>query len=57
MEFFGVDHLFPEWNVWVEFVQSVYGLALSLDSMKSSHPVEVEVNHPDEVRSFVLSSC
>ena len=42
MEFVGIDHLFPEWNAWVEFVQSVYGLALSLDSMVTSHPVEVE---------------
>lgn len=49
MEFVGIDHLFPEWQAWVEFVQSVMGLALALDSMKSSHPVEVPVNHPDEI--------
>uniref|UniRef100_A0A7S2UHQ9 Aminopeptidase n=1 Tax=Attheya septentrionalis TaxID=420275 RepID=A0A7S2UHQ9_9STRA len=49
MEFVGIDTLFPEWDAWTEFVQSVYGLALSLDSMKSSHPIEVEVRHPDEI--------
>ncbi|GAX26976.1 aminopeptidase 2 [Fistulifera solaris] len=49
MEFVALEHLFPEWLVWVEFVQGVMGLALSLDSMKSSHPVEVPVNHPDEI--------
>jgi len=49
MEFVGIDALFPEWKAWTEFVQSVYGLAQSLDAMKSSHPVEVEVHHPDEI--------
>eukprot|EP00522_Entomoneis_paludosa_P006398 CAMPEP_0172452440 /NCGR_PEP_ID=MMETSP1065-20121228/10097_1 /TAXON_ID=265537 /ORGANISM="Amphiprora paludosa, Strain CCMP125" /LENGTH=680 /DNA_ID=CAMNT_0013204495 /DNA_START=144 /DNA_END=2186 /DNA_ORIENTATION=+ len=48
-EFIGIDALFPEWNAWSEFCQSVYTLALGLDSMKSSHPVEVPVTHPDEI--------
>jgi puromycin-sensitive aminopeptidase len=49
MEFVAIDSLFPEWHAWTEFVQSVYGLAMSLDAMQSSHPVEVEVTHPDEI--------
>ena len=49
MEFVAVDKLFPDWNIWTEFVQSVYGLALSLDAMTSSHPVEVQATHPDEI--------
>lgn len=49
MEFVGIDSIFPEWNAWTEFVQSVYGLAQSLDAMKSSHPVEVEVTHSEEI--------
>lgn len=49
MEFIALDHLFPEWNAWDEFVQSVYNLALSLDSLESSHPVEVQVHHSDEI--------
>lgn len=52
MEFVGIDTIFPQWDAWTEFVQSVYGLALSLDSMKSSHPVEVEVQHPDEINAI-----
>jgi puromycin-sensitive aminopeptidase len=49
MEFVGIDTLFPEWNAWTEFVQDVYGTAMGLDSMESSHPIEVEVHHPDEI--------
>jgi puromycin-sensitive aminopeptidase len=52
MEFVAIDRIFPEWNAWTEFVQGVYGLAQSLDSMKTSHPVEVEVGHPDEINEI-----
>lgn len=52
MEFVAVNHCFPDWNVWVEFAQAVYGLAQNLDSMRSSHPVEVEVHHPDEINEI-----
>lgn len=52
MEFVAVDKLFPDWNAWTEFVQSVFGLALSLDAMATSHPVEVEVHHPDEINDI-----
>jgi len=52
MEFATLDHLFPEWNIWDEFTQSVYGLALSLDSLESSHPVEVSVTHSDEINEI-----
>jgi aminopeptidase N len=49
MEFVAVDELFPEWKAWDEFVQSVYSLALNLDGLESSHPVEVPVTNSDEI--------
>ncbi|KAI2509760.1 metalloaminopeptidase [Fragilaria crotonensis] len=52
MEFVAIDTLFPDWDAWTEFVQSVFGVAQSLDAMKSSHPVEVEVQHPDEIQDI-----
>lgn len=52
MEFVALDGLFPSWKVWEEFVQSVFGLALSLDSLQSSHPVEVAVTHSDEINEI-----
>jgi aminopeptidase N len=52
MEFIGIDSLFPEWDAWTEFVQSVYGLALSLDAMESSHAVEVVVQSADEINEI-----
>ncbi|KAI8871205.1 aminopeptidase [Ramicandelaber brevisporus] len=44
-----VDKLYPQWNVWAGFLTSELGRALQLDALKSSHPIEVEVNRPSDV--------
>ena len=43
MEFKAVNYIFPEWNVWQQFIYSVQGLAFDRDGMKTTHPVEQEV--------------
>ncbi|MBI5400700.1 MAG: M1 family metallopeptidase [Candidatus Yonathbacteria bacterium] len=49
IEYLAVDHMFPDWEMWTEFVSNDLGNALSLDSLKHTHPIEVEVHHPDEI--------
>lgn len=49
IEYLAVDHIFPEWDMWTEFVSNDLGQALSLDSLKHTHPIEVPVRHPDEI--------
>lgn len=49
MEYRAVDALFPEWNIWNEFVRREIGSALSRDALPNVQPVQVEVNHPDEL--------
>ena len=44
-----VDHLFPEWDMWTQFVSGDTNRALSLDGLKSSHPIEQEVKNPAEI--------
>ena len=44
-----VDSLFPDWQVWTEFVSNDTNEALSLDGLKSSHPIEQEVENPAEI--------
>ena len=44
-----VDSIFPDWQVWTEFVSNDTNVALSLDGLKSSHPIEQEVRHPAEI--------
>uniref|UniRef100_A0A6G1SDN0 Aminopeptidase n=1 Tax=Aceria tosichella TaxID=561515 RepID=A0A6G1SDN0_9ACAR len=49
MEYLCVDHIFPEWEMWSQFLTDDYSPAMSLDSLHNSHPIEVPVNHPSEI--------
>ncbi|MBI2096854.1 MAG: M1 family metallopeptidase [Candidatus Sungbacteria bacterium] len=49
IEYLAVDHIFPEWDIWTQFVYQDLGAALSLDALRHTHPIEVEVHHPDEI--------
>ena len=44
------DHLFPEWRVWTQFISSRHLIALHTDSLRTTHPIEVPVYHPREIR-------
>lgn len=37
------DHIHPDWNVWPQFVSEGMQTAFTLDSLRSSHPIEVPV--------------
>jgi puromycin-sensitive aminopeptidase len=49
MAYKAADALFPEWKVWDEYVSGITSGGKSLDSLRSSHPVEVPVKDPGEV--------
>jgi aminopeptidase N len=52
IEYLATDHIFPEWNMWTQFiVDEQYG-ALKLDALQNTHPIEVAINHPDEIRTI-----
>lgn len=44
-----VDKIFPEWNIWTQFLINEQHLGLKLDGMRSSHPIEVDVKNPAEI--------
>jgi len=44
-----VEKLFPEYDIWTQFVTDTHIPALELDCLDSSHPIEVEVAHPSEI--------
>lgn len=52
MSYLAVDKLFPEWDVWTQFIVDEQSVALKLDALLSTHPIEVEINHPDEIRTI-----
>jgi puromycin-sensitive aminopeptidase len=49
VEFLCVDLLFPEYDIWTQFVTDTYIKALELDALKNSHAIEVPVGHPAEI--------
>lgn len=49
MEYLATDHCLPEYNIWTQFISHDFKRALDLDAVDNSHPIEVPVNHPDEI--------
>jgi aminopeptidase 2 len=45
----GCNEFYPEWKVWENYVTDNLQSALSLDSLRSSHPIEVPVKRASEV--------
>jgi aminopeptidase 2 len=54
---------YPEWKVWESYVVDNLQRALALDSLRSSHPIEVPVKKADEINqifdaiSYSKGSC
>ncbi|XP_072032705.1 puromycin-sensitive aminopeptidase-like [Amphiura filiformis] len=59
IEYLCVDHCFPEYDIWTQFLTTDYTRALGLDALSTSHPIEVPVGHPDEVDEIfdLISYC
>ncbi|EES04750.1 hypothetical protein BDA96_04G100900 [Sorghum bicolor] len=48
VSYLAADQFFPEWNVWTQFLEeSTTGF--KLDALAGSHPIEVDINHVDEI--------
>ncbi|KAJ3367635.1 Aminopeptidase 2 mitochondrial [Allomyces arbusculus] len=45
----GSDHLFPEHDVWTQFLADDKNTALVVDGLRSSHPIHVEVLDAKEI--------
>jgi len=47
-----VDKFYPEWDLWNQFVEDAMNVAMGLDSLKTTHPIDVKVNSPSEIREI-----
>lgn len=52
MSWYACDALFPDWKVWESYVSDSLQHALSLDALRSSHPIEVPVKRADEINQI-----
>lgn len=46
IEYLCVDHCFPEYDIWTQFVSADYTRAQELDALDNSHPIEVSLVLP-----------
>ena len=47
-----VDKFYPEWDLWDQFIEDAMNQAMGLDSLQSSHPIDVNVKSPAEIREI-----
>ncbi len=52
MEYLAIDHLYPDWQLWTQFAVDEQQQALKLDALEHTHPIEVPIHHPDEIRTI-----
>ena len=63
MSWYSCNKFYPEWKVWQSYVSDDLQSALSLDSLRSSHPIEVPVKRADQINqifdaiSYSKGSC
>lgn len=52
IEYLAIDHIFPEWDMWTQFIANEQQSALKHDALEHTHPIEVPIKHPDEIRTI-----
>ena len=63
MQTYSADLIFPDWQLWPQFVTSEQAGALRADSLTSSHPIQVPIKHAIEVEqvfdliSYLKGAC
>jgi len=52
MSWYSCNVFYPEWKVWEGYVTDNLAMAFTLDSLRSSHPIEVPVKRADEINEI-----
>nr|XP_053644189.1 aminopeptidase N-like [Cherax quadricarinatus] len=52
VNYIGVDHAEPTWNIMDQFITKDFQRVLPLDCQESSHPISIPVEHPDEINEI-----
>ena len=47
--YLAIDELFPDWHIWDQFATDDLAIALRLDALANTHPIEIKVNNPNEI--------
>ncbi|CAF0921394.1 unnamed protein product [Adineta ricciae] len=49
IEFLAVDEVYPEYDIWTQFVSDTLSTCMIPDALQNSHPIEVPIQKPTEI--------
>lgn len=47
-----MDEIFPEWQIRAMYLDDIIGTAFEADQLKSTHPISVPVDNPEQINSI-----
>ena len=50
--FRAVDHFYPQWHIWDDFIDGDTNAAFGMDMLSSTHPIAVPVHTPEEIEEI-----
>lgn len=49
IQFLAVDHVYPEYDIWTQFVSDTLAMCMIPDALHNSHPIEMPIKKPSEI--------
>ncbi|GMT03168.1 hypothetical protein PENTCL1PPCAC_25342, partial [Pristionchus entomophagus] len=49
MEYLFIEHNYPDYKIWMRFARDQITRGMNLDSLRNSHPIEMQIDHPEEL--------
>ncbi|CAF1004993.1 unnamed protein product [Adineta steineri] len=49
IQFLAVDHVYPEYDIWTQFVADNLPTCMIPDALHNSHPIEIDIKRPSEI--------
>jgi len=49
IEFLAVDYVYPEFDIWTQFVSDILATCMIPDALHNSHPIETAIRKPMEI--------
>lgn len=52
IQYLAVDHVYPEYDIWTQFLSDNLGLSMIADAFRNSHPIEMPIRKATEINEI-----
>ncbi len=52
IQFLAVDHVYPEYDIWTQFLSDTLATCMIPDALHNSHPIEMPIKKPTEINEI-----